>query len=162
MDTREFLAAVADSALGQQMAESAWLFPTVETLHVLAVALVFGSIATVDLRLLGWAQRGRRVSEVIGELLPWTWGAFAVAVPTGLLMFMAKPEAYFNSGPLRLKLLAIVLAGVNMAVFHVLTQRHMAEWDTGRPARGARIAGALSVLLWLSVVLLGRWIGFVK
>lgn len=153
---------LADSALSAQLADSAWLFPAIESLHVLAIALVVGSIALVDLRLLGLVQRARPASAVIRELLPWTWLAFAAAVPTGLLLFAAKPVGYADSNLFRFKLLAIALAGLNMLVFHLSTQRRMADWDTGQPVMAARLAGALSLTLWLAVVLLGRWIGFEK
>lgn len=156
------LEALRDSAFGTWMAESAWAFPALETVHVLAIALVVGTIAQVDLRLLGLVQRQRPVRAVIAELLPYTWAAFALAVPTGLALFSARPVAYLAGWPMRLKLLALLLAGLNMLVFHLVTQRGIAAWDQGRPAPAARLAGALSLLLWVAVVLLGRWIGFVK
>ena len=80
-----------NSGVGTAIRESTWLFPTIETLHVLCIVLVVGTIMIVDLRLLGLASRERAASAVIREMLPWTWGAFALAAVTGGLLFPRPP-----------------------------------------------------------------------
>lgn len=137
-----------------------WLFPIVETLHVISLAMVFGSIVMVDLRLVGAASRSA-LSRLSGEVLPYTWGAFMCAVVTGTLLFVSKVHVYFYNLQFQLKFLCMFLAGVNMAVFHFGAYRRVLEWDERYPPpRAARLAGALSIALWLGVIFFGRWIGF--
>ena len=138
-----------------------WLFPIVETLHVISLAMVFGSIVMVDLRLVGATSRNSAVSRLSSEVLPYTWGAFICAAVTGALLFVSKAQVYFYNLQFQLKFLCMFLAGVNMLVFHLGTYRHVLEWDERHPPpRAARLAGALSIALWIGVIFFGRWIGF--
>lgn len=140
--------------------ESAWLFPTIETVHVLALVLVVGSILMVDLRLLGIANRARPVTELTRQTLPLTWCAFVVAAAAGSLLFSSKALTYYANVPFRMKMLCLAGAGLNMLWFHAITYRRVEEWNRGDPPWGARIAGGLSLILWVMVVATGRWIGF--
>jgi hypothetical protein len=137
-----------------------WLFPIVETLHVMALSIVFGSIAMVDLRLLGISSRDSEVSQLVGEVLPWTWSAWGVAALCGTLMFLAKAETYLGNLQFRLKLLCMALAAVNMLVFHFGAYRQVGRWNLGNPPSSAKLAGGLSLSLWTGVVFFGRWVGF--
>ncbi len=156
-----FLKDLGHTGLAQTILESAWIFPTVETLHVLALALVFGSIAIVDLRLLGLASRERSVAGLAAQTLNWTWGAFALAVVSGVLLFLSNPVKYYDNVPFRIKLLLLALAGVNMLVFQLRAwpQVRPLPADAALPA-AARWAGGLSLLFWVGVVTAGRWIAF--
>jgi hypothetical protein len=149
-----------DSSAPTAIRESGWLFPTIETVHVFALVLVVGSIMTVDLRLLGIANRNRPFSQVAGEMLPWTWAAFGIAAIAGLLMFSSKAIVYYNDIPFRIKILLLVFAGLNMMSFHWMGTRQLASWDHGRAHLPARLAGGASLLLWTSIVAAGRWVGF--
>ncbi len=142
------------------IAESTWLFPITETLHVLALTVVIGAVAMMDLRLLGIGNKDRAVSEVISSSLPWAWSAFAVAFIAGSLMFTSKAASYYVNVPFRIKVVCLVLAAINMLVFHFFTARGMATWDHGRPPLAARLAAAFSLTLWVVIVATGRWIGF--
>ena len=152
--------ALQASPVGLTISGSTWMFPTIETVHVFALVLVVGSIMTVDLRLLGLTNRDRPFSQLAGEMLPWTWVAFAVAASSGLLMFSSKALIYYGNIPFRLKMCCLLLAGINMALFHWLGTRRVAAWDRGRPPRAAKLAGGASLLLWTTIVAAGRWIGF--
>ncbi|HEY2145347.1 MAG TPA: DUF6644 family protein [Steroidobacteraceae bacterium] len=143
-----------------QIRESDWLFPTIETVHVLALVLVVGSIMTVDLRLLGVANKERPFSQVAAEMLPWTWRAFGIAALAGFLMFSSKALTYYGDIPFRIKILCLVLAGINMMLFHSIGTRRLPEWDDGKPPWPARFAGGTSLLLWILIVASGRWVGF--
>jgi hypothetical protein len=142
------------------IAESTWLFPIVETVHVLALTVVVGSVAMMDLRLLGVGSKDRAASEVISSSLPWAWSAFAVAFGAGSMMFSSKAATYYVNVPFRIKMLCLALAAVNMLFFHFFTARGMAAWDRGTPPRAARLAAACSLTLWVVIVATGRWIGF--
>jgi len=143
-----------------EIRESDWLFPTIETVHVFALVLVVGSIMTVDLRLLGVAHRDRRFSHLAAEMLPWTWTAFAVAAIAGALLFSSKALTYYANIPFRIKMVCLVLAGINMAAFQFIGTRHLHLWDHTKPPMTAKLAGGASLLLWTVIVAAGRWIGF--
>jgi hypothetical protein len=144
------------------ISESSWLFPSIESVHVIAIALVVGSITMVDLRLLGLNLKERRVAELTREVLPWTWASFCAAVISGALLFSSNATHYWGTVPFRAKMLLLALAGVNMLVFHSTAYRSLARWDgAAPPPRAAKIAGGLSLALWIGVVTMGRWIGFV-
>jgi hypothetical protein len=140
--------------------ESSWGFPIVESAHVLAVVVLVGTIAVVDLRLIGLASSNCAVTEVSRDTLKWTWGAFIVAVVTGLGMLIPKLEDYLATPSLWLKFAFIVLAAANMAVFEFLTVRSVAQWDRGPPPLAAKVAGLVSLACWIVVVIFGRWIGY--
>ena len=165
MATPEFLLALQDTALGGFIRGDSpggeWAFPIIETVHVIALALVFGTIAMVDLRMLGLTSRNVRMSKLANEVLPWTWSAFVVAAISGSLMFICKADTYWNNFETRAKFLCMALAGVNMAIYQLGLHKRVAEWDNTLPPPGAvRLAGALSLTLWTGVVFFGRWIGF--
>jgi len=144
------------------ISESVWLFPAIESVHVLAITLVVGSITMVDLRLLGLSLRDRPAGELIAEILPWTWTSFAVAVCSGSLLFASNATHYWGTGPFRAKMVLLVLAGLNMGLFHATMHRSVHVWGRQpQPPGAAKISGGLSLGLWIGVVTLGRWIGFV-
>lgn len=162
MTILDICTALENSALGITITESEWLFPTIETLHVLALALVIGSIAMLDLRMLGVANRDRGVTQLAEDTLPWTWGAFVIAAITGVLMFISAATSYYDNVPFRIKLVLLALAGANMALFHLTAYRAVHDWNHTLPTpQPARIAASLSLLFWIGVVVAGRWIGFV-
>jgi hypothetical protein len=161
VEIKSLLQAIQGTPLAVKIAESDLLFPTIETIHVLALVLVVGSISMVDLRLLGRSSH-RGVKELSEEVLPWTWMAFVVAVISGSLMFSSAAVKYAYMPQFQFKLLLIMLAGINMLVFHFLTYRSVGKWghDSVTPP-AARLAGMLSLIFWIGVVTLGRWVGFV-
>jgi hypothetical protein len=157
----ELLEAIAASGIGTFMAENASAFPWVETIHVVAITTVIGVIAIVDLRLLGLASTTYAVSRLTKSLLPLTWVGFGLALVTGLLLFSSQPVTYFGNFAFRMKMLLLVAAGLNMAVFHVLTMRGISLWDRDAPVpTSAKVAGLLSMFIWILIVICGRWIGF--
>jgi hypothetical protein len=156
-----FLEWLYDSAVGSGIRESGLLFPWIESIHVLMATTVVGSIAIVDLRLIGYASHRKGARQLILELLPFTWVAFALAAVTGSLMFTSNAMAYAANGPFVCKMIVLVLAGVNMAIFHLTAYRRIVQWNEALPTpRAVRIAGATSLMLWIVIVVLGRWIGF--
>src|SRR5205807_10393630 len=98
------------SAMGAAVRESLWLFPTIETVHLLGMAALVGTVAVLDLRLLGWAMRRERVSALAGRLLPWAWPGFAVQVVTGVLLFPSEAVTVYSDPASRLKMILIFLA----------------------------------------------------
>jgi hypothetical protein len=137
------------------------LFPWIELAHVFAITTVFGSILLVDLRLIGLAGRDYPLGSLNRAIVPVTWVAFAIAAITGGLLFMSNPVSYYANVYFRVKMLLMLGAGLNMAVFHLLTMRAAAQGPEATvPSTGVRIAGLVSILIWVTVVVCGRWIGF--
>jgi hypothetical protein len=156
----DYLNSLGDSPVSLWIAESTWAFPALEVVHIFAISMVFGTIAIIDLRLLGLASTRRPYSEMARELLPWTWGGFLVASMCGAVLILSRPEGYFANADFRLKFLCMGLAGVNMLVFQFITSKSLADWDRGAPPVAAKLAGALSILMWIGVVYFARMTGF--
>ena len=142
--------------------EGGYLFPAIESLHVLAITLVVGTITIVDLRLLGLPNREKGVRQLTKEVLPYTWAFFVLAVISGLLMFVSRATVYAGAAPFQVKIGIIFLAGLNTLVFHLFQYRSVDRWDRlVQPPLAAKIAGAVSLCIWMAVIVLGRWTGFV-
>ena len=155
------LQALQDTAVATAIREGATLFPWIECVHVLALTLVAGSIAIVDLRLLGLNWRDRGVAQITASVLPVTWTAFACAVSSGGLLFASNATVYAANRYFRVKMALLLLAGLNMAVYHLFARGKVQLWNTaGLTPLRARVAGALSLCLWVGVIAAGRWIGF--
>lgn len=158
---RDVILYFEDSTIAEAIRENDLLFPTIESVHVAAICLVVGSILVLDLRLLGLASIQRPVSRLISTTLPVTWGAFAAAAGSGSLLFLSNATKYLANGYFVAKMFLICTAGVNMLVFHAISARNLAQWEKDiSPPLGARLAGVLSILLWIAVVACGRWIGY--
>ena len=149
------------SPIGDFVATNEWAFPTIESIHVIAIVIVVGTVAVMDMRLIGLASRYTAVTRMSRDTLPWTWAAFVIAAITGSLLFVSRATSYVINPWFLGKMVLLILAGVNMGVFHVITWRSVAQWDANSPLpRGAKLAGGLSLLLWVLVIFFGRAIGF--
>jgi hypothetical protein len=143
------------------MRNSSWLFDITETTHTLGIVLVAGTIMLVDLRLLGFGLRREPVSEVIGRIVPWTLSGFCFMFLTGSWLFASEARKLYHSPAFRIKILLLALAGLNALIFHLTVYRDAAAWDEMKvlPAR-ARLAGLLSLLLWICIIAAGRSIAY--
>ena len=141
--------------------ESIYVYPVIESIHVLTLCLFLGLAAMLDLRLLGITMRETPVSEMADRLLPWTIAGFVVMVISGAFLFYGIPVRTYQNIFFRIKVVLLVLSGVNAFVFHSTIYRKVAEWnlDTVPPIR-ARLAGGLSLLFWASIVVAGRMIAY--
>jgi hypothetical protein len=141
--------------------ESLYMYPLVESVHVLTLCLFVGMSVMLDLRLLGLALRRVPVSEVTDRLVPWMVAGFVVMFITGALLFFAIPVRSYQNIFFRLKVIALVLAGVNAWVFHVGVHKQVARWDVDPVTpRRARFAGAASLALWAAIIVCGRMIAY--
>ena len=141
--------------------QTKWAFTTIEVIHVIAILTVIGSIAIVDLRLLGIASTRRPFTQLARDVLPLTWTAFALAAATGSLLFLSQAAAYFTTTTFWIKMSIMALAGINMLVFEFITVRGVQDWDLKpTPPPPARLAGGISITCWLLIFVFGRWTGF--
>jgi len=150
---------VEHSALAVAIAQSSWVFPAIETTHVIVLTLTVGTILIVDLRLLGLASVRESYTAVQRHVLPWTWAAFAAAVVSGSLLFITQATEYAANAAFRAKFVLLALAGVNMLVFELVLARGAATWGRAAPWPG-KVAALLSIMLWASIVFFGRRVGF--
>jgi hypothetical protein len=140
--------------------ESDWIFPFIETVHVLALSVMLFPTALMDLRLLGLVMRGESVSKVRSQLMPWIWSGFAVMIVSGIFVLWSHPVKYYNSPFARAKAVLLVLAGMNAMVFELTGGRNAAAWDQGLTPLRVKLAGGLSLLIWIAVVVMGRAIAY--
>ena len=146
-----------DTGPSTALRESLWVFPIVETIHVLAITLLAGTIAILDLRLLGVVFRGERVTTVARQVLPFVWTGFAILVPTGLMLFAAEAAKSYGNPAFRIKLVLLLLAGLNPLIYYRIVYKRIAEWDTlPRTPFAARMAAGLSLTLWTAIIAAGR------
>jgi hypothetical protein len=156
-----FFQRMGDSSWSTSLHESRYAYDLIESVHVWTLCLFFGLTVMFDLRLLGWAMKGVPVSEVSRRLLPWTILGFVIMVISGGLLFSAIPLRSYQSLFFRAKMLMLALAGVNVLIFHSGVYQRVEKWDLAiLPPRPARVAGALSLVLWVGIVLAGRMIAY--
>jgi hypothetical protein len=154
----EWLAATRGSIA---LHESLYLYPLLESIHVLTLTVFVGLAAMLDLRLLGLTMKNVPVSEFTDRLEPWTKAGFAVMVMTGVLLFYAIPVRTYQSVFFRAKVTMLILAALNVWFFHARVWRRVAEWDRVpvTPA-AARMAAVVSLVLWAGIVIAGRMIAY--
>jgi hypothetical protein len=141
--------------------QSLWLFPMLETAHLFGIVSLVGATSALDLRLMGLTMKGEPVSRIAGRLLPWAWAGLTIQVVTGFCLFASEATRCFENKAFRIKMVMLILAGLNALIFHQTVYRRVATWDAA-PATplGAKFAGCCSILLWFGIVAAGRWIAF--
>ena len=161
MDIASILDWLQQTSLAVHIRDSLFAFPLIESTHVIGLTLVFGTIAIIDLRLLGLASTNRSFQRLAADILKWTWVAFAVTAATGSLMFITNAAVYYHNAYFRAKIALLFLAAINMLVFEVTTRRTVARWDrdASAPPLGRAVA-AVSLVIWISVIVTGRMIDF--
>jgi hypothetical protein len=161
MSLLDFFEWLADTSWSTDLHESQYAYSILESVHVWTMSVFFGLVAMFDLRLLGWTMRQVPVSEVIRRLQPWTIAAFVIMVISGTLLVFAIPVRSYQSIFFRTKMLLMLLAGLNIWLFHSRVFPKVAAWDLeGLPPIRARVAGALSLVLWVGIIFSGRMIAY--
>jgi len=154
------LAWIERSALATAMRQELWLYPSVEIVHIWGFVMLVGSIAMLDLRLLGLSSLVP-VRELARHLLPWTLGALLLIVPSGLMMFIAHADDFITNRAFVLKLTLIFAAGINAVFFHLGPYRSVASWNVGVVTPpSAKLHAALSLMIWMGVIACGRLLAY--
>src|SRR5262245_34013564 len=147
--------------LALAIAESTWLFPLIEGSHILALPLSVGLIVIVDLRLLGLAFRDGAASRIVNEVLRWSKAGFAVMFVTGILLFMTHAGTAYGNAFFRTKLMLLLVLGLNAAVYQTIVHPRMVEWEVAsRTPAGAKLCAALSLIVWIAVIVCGRTMAY--
>ncbi|HUD21614.1 MAG TPA: DUF6644 family protein [Acidobacteriaceae bacterium] len=150
-----------DSNFGTMIRESNNAFPIIESIHVLSITLLIGTIAVLDLRMLGLVLRPIPVTRVARGVLPLTWSGFTVSFVTGFLLFWSEAAKNYSNPAFRAKLILLALAGLNPLIFHTTIYRRVYQWEELHvsPWR-ARAAAIASLTLWSGVIIAGRAIAY--
>ena len=137
--------------------ESIYGFPVLLTVHAVSMAVFAGLIVMMDLRLVGLAYRRTPLSQVQRNLFPWQMFGLALSSVTGMVLFYQNPMRYYGKVFFWMKMALMVAAGINALIFHMTTYKSVARWDNDVATPfGARVAGAVSLAAWASVVAAGR------
>ena len=141
--------------------ESLYMYPLVESTHVITLCLFVGMSLVWDLRLLGVMLPNVPMTTMNRKVWPFMLVGFIIMSITGVLLFYAIPVRTYQSIFFRIKVILLVLAGLNVWMFHSNVWRRVAEWDQDAvPPRSARWAGALSLLFWICIIFAGRMIAY--
>jgi hypothetical protein len=148
--------------VGTSVRESLWLFPIIETVHIFGIILLVGATSILDLRLMGLTFRDESVSKLAGRFIPWALAGFLIQITTGLLLFSSEATKMYGNLGFEIKMLLIVVAGINALIFHSVAYKSVGKWDHDPVGPlSARAAGLISILLWFGIVAAGRWIAYV-
>ena len=154
------LGALEEGSVASAMRDSLWLFPLVETVHIIGFSILVGAIVMFDLRILGVSKR-ISVRLLARHLLPWSLGALILIVPTGTLMFASEATDLVGNRAFVVKMLLLMLAGANAGAFHLGSFRDAELWDQNTPApTGAKLHAVASMLIWAGVITCGRMIAY--
>jgi hypothetical protein len=160
MDLGSLLEMLEHSSLAGAMKHSLWLYPIVEIVHIAGFAVLVGTVAAFDLRLLGFA-RSTSIRALERSLLPWAWRALLLIVPSGVAMFSTHAVDFAGNPAFRVKLLLLLAAGLNALLFHAGVFRSVAAWDQhARTPRVAKFSALLSLAIWAGVISCGRLIAY--
>jgi hypothetical protein len=152
---------IQNTAIMSSIRESAYVYPVIMSIHLTCIALFGGMIAITDLRLLGWALPGRSIADVVNGLRRWKRLGFAIMVSMGLLLAGSKAETYYPNPYFWLKLSLLGLALIHGIIFRQLVYNHPEQMDASpTPPGRAKVAGAVSLVLWIGILCAGRMIGY--
>jgi hypothetical protein len=150
-----------NTPLSLAMRSNDYFFAIDETLHVLGVSMSVGLIMWVDLRLLGWLMPDKPVSAILEMLEPWAIVGFGLMFVSGVLLLLSEPMKCYTTIAFRIKVVMLILAGLNVWYFHSRVYRHVAEWDDARvPPWTAKFVGLASLSLWFGIIIAGRWTAY--
>jgi Family of unknown function (DUF6644) len=154
---------LASTALSATIQNVSWIIPTVQTVHIVCVAIVISAVFLVDLRILGIFARAQPVAGLVHRLLTWIWYALVVLLITGSLLIIGEPNRSLTNPAFGLKMLMLLMvAGLTVAIQRPLSS-DAGFWDATRGRRSTvRAIAVLSLFLWSGIVFAGRWIAYVS
>jgi hypothetical protein len=159
---RDLAGWIASTAVSRGLQNALWVIPTSQSIHLIAIGIVFGSSVVLSLRLLGIGRSKWSIADVTQSLLPWLWGALAVLLLTGIVQTLAEPGRQLNTPHFRWKMVMVVLVSALTWAFQRSVRGRAAEWDAAQttPAAG-KLFALLSLSLWVGIIICGRMIAYV-
>jgi uncharacterized membrane protein len=157
---QHFVVWLEQTSLSQTIQIVPWIIPLVQTIHILAIAAVIGSMGFLDLRVLGLAARSQSLASVRDRLLPWMWRALIVLLLSGIVMVIGEPGRSLVNPIFQLKMTLVVIAATT-TIFFARTLRSVGGQDEHQSAPvSAKLTAIVSLALWISIVFAGRWIAY--
>ena len=157
MSVLSFFTWCKNSSLGEAIRASRWLFPAIESFHLLALAVIGGAVLVVNLRLLGWGIYRQPVAQLWRDTRPWLMGSLTTMLVSGLMLFTSEATKLYYHEAFWVKMTSLLLA--TLFTFTVLRPIALADQARVRPVWRKAVA-LISILLWSGVGMGGRWIGF--
>jgi hypothetical protein len=140
-----------------------WIIPTVQTVHILCIALVISSAAMINLRLVGALARDEPVAGIARRYLPWIWYILPVMLLTGAILVIGEPARSLENPAFQLKMVLLAAAILTMAIVQRQLRRDPLFWESSDLRRvAARGLASISVILWVGIVFAGRWIAYLQ
>ncbi|HTY49247.1 MAG TPA: DUF6644 family protein [Steroidobacteraceae bacterium] len=155
---KQFCDWLSATALCGLISNHYWVIPTVQTVHIVSIGVVVSSMAMLHFRLLGLAGRSQSIAAVAGRFLPWTWGAVVVLLCSGALLIIGEPSRELTSAVFWLKMELVLCALLLTGAFQAVLSRGHGFWERHRVFAGA--VAVVSLGLWASIVVAGRWIAY--
>lgn len=157
----EFIAWLYASALSTTIRDMLWVVPTVQSVHIIAIAALFGSAVISDLRLAGVLAVDRPAHEVIGRYYPWMRNALLVLLATGLVMIIGEPDRVLVNSTFWLKMALVTGAfAVAWSIRRPLLKQAAGAPQSDASHPGIKLLAWLSIALWCLVIFCGRWIAY--
>jgi hypothetical protein len=160
MSLHDVLTWVQNTGWATGIKESSLLFPIIEGSHIMALSFSVGMIMILDMRLLRISFRSETVSSIMEQLMPFTLAGFAVEMLTGVLLFLTQAVKAYGNTFFRIKMILLLLAGINALYYQVKYYPKMAEWDRTATPFGVRIIAVMSLVLWAGVIACGRTMAY--
>jgi hypothetical protein len=158
---REFCVWLDQTPLSQAFQSTDWLVPTLQTVHIISVALIVGSVLMINLRLLGWSNIDLPLDRVCARFLPFIWWPLLALLATGTIMIIGEPARSLQNPVFQLKITLIVIALVTIAIFQHRVRRAAASETAGvRGYTAPAVIALFSALLWGGIIVAGRWIAY--
>ena len=160
-DVMQWMEWLEATGISTTIREGTLYFPILDGLHLFGLTFMFGSITMFDLRLLGWVFKQETVSDVFTQLIKWTWFGFGIVFISGVLLFVSEPVRCWTSPWFIAKMIFVAMGGANAGYFDFKTFKDIDQWNTQLSLPGAaRFAGAASLIIWTTVITLGRFFAF--
>jgi hypothetical protein len=157
----DFVTWLSQTSLSTSLREAPYPFPLMIIVHVMSLAVFAGVVVMGNMRVLGWVLQGVPVSRVMSQFRPWKWTGFAILLISGLVITLSDPIEYYTNIMYWISSLVLLATGVNAMIFHFGVYRTVADWDDAKVAPASARGWAIrSLILWISLVFIGRAIAF--
>ncbi|MDP8984553.1 MAG: hypothetical protein M3N97_05825 [Pseudomonadota bacterium] len=157
---QEIIRWIAHTSASKVIANAEWIIPAFQTVHILAIAVVISTMGMLDLRLMGLTGTRYPLRAVVDRYVPWMWISVLVLLCTGAVLITGEPERSLGNWVFQVKMGLLASVLLLTVVFKQLLQRHVDAWE--RPQLAAKLTGLVSLLLWIGIIVAGRWIAYVS
>jgi hypothetical protein len=155
----EWLSTTSPSVFIQD--HNSWVIPAIQSIHIVGIALVFGSVFMIALRILGWAGKDQTLRQTTSRFGPWLTGSLGLLLVTGILMVIGEPVRELVSFSFWLKMFLVAVGTLVAAIFQITLRKHERQWEETLVHRGAiKCLAILTFLIWAGIIVLGRLIAY--